>query len=283
MKPIAEQTILITGATDGLGKATALELAKLGARVLIHGRDEARLAAARQEIAAESGSDKIETYRANFASLAEVRHLAYTIQAGHEQLELLINNAASGGGKPGDTQRELSVDGYELRFAVNHLAPFLLTQLLLPCLKTGAPARIINVSSAGQRPINFDDLMMQTHYEPLDAYRQSKLAQIMFTFDLAELVRGDDITVNALHPASLMPTKMVHEYFGQTIDTVEDGVRSVMRLATDPGLDGLTSKYFDHQQETRANDQAYDAGARQRLWEVSMALTDAEKIDYVPD
>ncbi len=283
MKPIAEQSILITGATDGLGKATALELAKLGARVLIHGRDEARLAAVKQEIAAESGSDKIETYRANFASLAEVRHLAYTIQAEHEQLDMLINNAASGGGKPGDTQRELSVDGYELRFAVNHLAPFLLTQLLLPCLKAGAPARIINVSSAGQRPINFDDLMMQEHYEPLDAYRQSKLAQIMFTFDLAERVRGDGITVNALHPASLMPTKMVHEYFGRTIDTLEDGVRSVMRLATDLALDSVTGEYFDHQQETRANDQAYDAGARQRLWEVSMALTDAERIDYIPD
>src|SRR6185436_13092187 len=135
MKPIAEQTILITGATDGLGKATALELAKLGARVLIHGRDEGRLAGAKGEITAESGNDKVETYRANFASLAEVRHLAYTLQADHEQINMLINNAASGGGKPGDPQRELSVDGYELRFAVNYLAPFLLTRLLLPSLR----------------------------------------------------------------------------------------------------------------------------------------------------
>src|SRR6185369_12947370 len=111
MKPIAEQTILITGATDGLGKATALALAKLGARVLIHGRDEGRLAAAKAEIAAASGNDKIETYRANFASLAEVRHLAYAILADHERLDMLINNAASGGGKPGDAQRDLSHDG----------------------------------------------------------------------------------------------------------------------------------------------------------------------------
>ena len=283
MKPINEQTVLITGATDGLGKATALALAKMGARVLIHGRDDGRLAATKQEIVAESGNDKIETYRANFASLAEVRHLAYTVQAEHEKLELLINNAASGGGKPGDSQRDFSIDGYELRFAVNYLATFLLTQLLLPALKEGAPSRIINVSSAGQYPINFDDVMMEQHYEPLDAYRQSKLAQILYTFDLAEQLRNENITVNALHPASLMPTKMAKEYFGRTIDTLEDGVNSVMRLATDPALDAVTGKYFDHQQEARANEQAYDAQARLHLWEISMELTDAEKIDFVAD
>jgi len=283
MKPIAEQTILITGATDGLGKATALELAKLGARVLIHGRDEKRLASAKQEITVESGSDKVETYRANLASLAEVRHLAYLVQADHEQIHLLINNAAAGGGKPGDPQRELSVDGYEMRFAVNYLAPFLLTHLLLPSLRNAAPSRIINVSSAGQLPINFDDVMMEKHYEPLDAYRQSKLAQIMFTIDLAEQVQPDNITVNALHPASLMPTKMVKEYFGRTMDSLEDGVSSVMNLATNPTLDEITAKYFDHQRESRANDQVYDAAARRQLWELSMELTDAEKIDFMPD
>lgn len=283
MKPIAEQTILITGATDGLGKATALELAKLGARILIHGRDDSRLKDAKQVIIAESGNPKIETYRANFAVLAEVRHLAYVIQAEHPALNLLINNAASGGGKPGDSRRDLSTDGYEMRFAVNYLAPFLLTQLLLPSLREGAPSRIINVSSAGQLPLNFDDIMMEKHYEPLDAYRQSKLAQIMFTFDLAEKLRDDNITVNALHPASLMPTKMVKEYFGRTMDTLEDGVASVMHLATDPALDDVTGKYFDHQQETEANPQAYDLQVRQQLWQLSTELTDAEKINFVPD
>jgi len=283
MKPIAEQTILITGATDGLGKATALELAKLGARVLIHGRDDSRLADVKQVIIAETGNPEIETYRANFAVLAEVRHLAYIIQAEHPKLDMLINNAASGGGKPGDSRRELSADGYELRFAVNYLAPFLLTQLLLPSLKAAAPSRIINVSSAGQFPINFDDIMMEKNYEPLDAYRQSKLAQIMFTFDLAEQLQDDGVTVNALHPASLMPTKMVKEYFGRTMDSLEDGVASVTRLATDPALEGVTGKYFDHQQETEANPQAYDVEARQRLWQLSTELTDAEKINFMPD
>lgn len=283
MKPIAEQTILITGATDGLGKATALELAKLGARVLIHGRDDSRLADVKQVIIAETGNPEIETYRANFAVLAEVRHLAYIIQAEHPKLDMLINNAASGGGKPGDSRRELSADGYELRFAVNYLAPFLLTQLLLPSLKAGAPSRIINISSAGQLPINFDDIMMEKNYEPLDAYRQSKLAQIMFTFDLAQQVYDDGITVNTLHPASLMPTKMVKEYFGRTMDSLEEGVASVMHLATDPALDSVSGRYFDHQQETEANPQAYDVEARQRLWQLSTELTDVEKINFMPD
>jgi NAD(P)-dependent dehydrogenase (short-subunit alcohol dehydrogenase family) len=278
MKPIAEQTVLITGATDGLGKAVATAIAHLGARVLIHGRDETRLENTKQEISAETNNPKIETYRANFAALAEVRHMAYMILAEHPQIHLLINNAASGGGKPGDTQRELSADGYELRFAVNYLAPYLLTEILLPALRADAPGRIVNVSSAGQQPINFDDVMMERHYEPLDAYRQSKLAQILYTFDLAERLRDDNVTVNALHPASLMPTKMVHEYFGRTIDTLEDGVRSVLHLAVDPSVEGTTGQYFDHLQEAQANPQAYDLDARRQLQRLSFDLTTAETI-----
>lgn len=273
MKPLPEQTILITGATDGLGKATALALAQRGAQVLLHGRDEERLAAAREEIAAASGNERIQTFRADFSSLAEVRHLAYVVQAEHPKIHTLINNAASGGGKPGDGRRDLSADGYELRFAVNYLAHFLLTTLLLPALKAAAPSRIINISSAGQFPLNFDDLMMEQRYEPLDAYRQSKLAQIMFTFDLARQLEDEGVTVNTLHPASLMPTKMVQQYFGRTMERLEDGVESVVRLATEPALDGVTGRYFDHQQEARAHEQAYDAEARRRLWALSERLT----------
>ncbi len=278
MKPIAEQVVLITGATDGLGKAVALAIAHLGARVLIHGRDETRLENTKQEIIAETNNPKIETYRANFAVLAEVRHMAYLVLAEHPEIHLLINNAASGGGKPGDSQRELSADGYELRFAVNYLAPYLLTEILLPALRADAPSRIVNISSAGQQAINFDDVMMEQHYEPLEAYRQSKLAQILYTFDLAERLRDDNITVNALHPASLMPTKMVHEYFGRTIDTLEDGVRSVLHLAVDPSVEGTTGQYFDHLQEAQANPQAYDFDARRQLQRLSFDLTTAEAI-----
>lgn len=272
MKPIDEQIILVTGATDGLGKATALAFAQMDATVLIHGRDEGRLDNTRQEILAAVPQAKLETYRANFASLADVRRLGEKLQSEQSRIDTLINNAAVGGGKPGDPKRELSQDGYELRFAVNYLAPFLLTHLLLPCLRHTPPSRIINVSSAGQLPINFDDVMMERHYEPMDAYRQSKLAQVMFTFDLAEQLKNAGVTVNCLHPASLMPTKMVYEYFGRTMSSLEDGVKSVMHLATDPALDGVTGKYFDEMREARANAQAYDADARRRLWRLSEAL-----------
>lgn len=273
MKSIAEQTVLVTGATDGLGKAVAQALAELGVTVLLHGRDEGRLKATRNQIQTVTGNDRLEIYRADFASLADVRGMAEILLVQHPHLDMLINNAAVGGGKPGDPQRELSHDGYELRFAVNYLAPFLLTHLLLPALRQSAPGRIINVSSAGQLPIRFDDVMMEKHYEPMDAYRQSKLAQVMFTFDLAEQLKDDYITVNCLHPASLMPTKMVYEYFGRTMSSLQDGVDAVMRLAADPALDNMTGRYFDQLKEARANAQAYDLAARRQLWQLSEQLT----------
>jgi NAD(P)-dependent dehydrogenase (short-subunit alcohol dehydrogenase family) len=273
MKPIAEQIILVTGATDGLGKAVAAALAEQGAHVLLHGRNQERLDSTRAEIQAAFPNAKLTTYRADFASLDEVRRIGKQINAEHPRLDTLVNNAAVGGGKPGDPQRELSRDGYELRFAVNYLAPFLLTHLLLTNLRHTPPSRIVNVSSAGQRPIQFDDVMMEHYDEPLDAYRQSKLAQIMFTIDLAEQLKDEQITINALHPASLMPTKMVFEYFGRTMSTVEDGVNATLRLIADPALDTTTGKYFDQQQETTANAQAYDADARARLWKLSAELT----------
>lgn len=273
MKPIADQTILVTGSTDGLGKQTALALARQGATVLLHGRDQQRLEAARCEIEQAVPGARLETYRADFASLAQVRALAEAVSAQHPRLDMLINNAGIGGGKPGEARREVSQDGYELRFAVNYLASFLLTHLLLPNLRRAAPARIINVSSVGQSPLDFDDVMLERHYDPMQAYSQSKLAQIMFTIDLAEELKGEQITVNALHPASLMNTKMVYESFGYNLSSVEDGLRAVLHLATSPKLDNVSGRYFDQQREARANRQAYDAHARRRLRELSERLT----------
>jgi NAD(P)-dependent dehydrogenase (short-subunit alcohol dehydrogenase family) len=271
MKPIAQQTILITGSTDGLGKQTALALAKLGATVLLHGRDQQRLETTRREIQDATGNTQLETYLADFAALSEVHHLAETVQARHPRLDMLINNAGIGGGE--HKRRELSRDGYELRFAVNYLAPFLLTHLLLPCLRHNQPARIINVGSVGQVPIDFSNVMLERHYSPLDAYRRSKLALVMFTFDLAEELKGEQITVNCVHPASLMNTKMVYESFGYTLSTVEDGVRAVMHLATSPELDNVTGQYFDQQHVARAHAQAYDPSARRQLRQLSEQLT----------
>ena len=271
MKPIAQQTILITGSTDGLGKQAALALAKQGATVLLHGRDQQRLEATRQQLHEETGNAHIETYLADFASLEEVRSLA---QALHEcRLDMLINNAGIGGGKQGEARRELSRDGYELRFAVNYLAPFLLTHLLLPNLRQAPPSRIINVASVGQSPLNFDDLMLERHYDPTNAYSQSKLALVMFTFDLAEELKGEQVTVNCLHPATFMNTKMVYESVGYSLSTVEEGLDAVMYLATSPALDNVTGQYFDQQRKARAHSQAYDPHVRRQLRQVSERLT----------
>jgi NAD(P)-dependent dehydrogenase (short-subunit alcohol dehydrogenase family) len=271
MRPIADQVILVTGSTDGLGKATAGQLAARGGTVLLHGRDQARGDATLREIRRATGSDRLRFYYADFSSLAQVRRLAGNIQADHDRLDLLINNAGIGGAG----RRQESHDGYELRFAVNYLAPFLLTHLLLPLLQRSAPARIVNVASVGQAPIDFDDLMLQRHYDPLRAYRQSKLALIMFTFDLAGRLQAtgeSGVTVNALHPASLMPTKMVREMFGHSMSTLEEGTEATLRLAISPELDDVTGRYFDQQRESRAHGQVYDPEARRRLWEISERL-----------
>jgi NAD(P)-dependent dehydrogenase (short-subunit alcohol dehydrogenase family) len=258
----------VTGSTDGLGRALARELVSRGATVLLHGRNQERLEDARHEVGAAA------TYLGDFSSLAEVRRLASALERDHERLDVLVNNAGIGGG---DGRREESADGYELRFAVNYLAHFLLTSLLLPLLRRSAPARIVNVASAGQAVIDFDDVMLERRYDAVRAYGQSKLAQIMFTFELAERLRADDagVTVNALHPASLMNTKMVYESFGYTMSTVEEGVEATLRLAISPELQGVTGRYFDRLREGRPNRQAEDPEARRRLWDLSEELVSA--------
>lgn len=272
MKPIAEQTILITGSTDGLGRATARQLAALGATVLLHGRDPQRLEASRAEIVAATGNQNIKGYLADFSELDQVRRLAEEVRAAAPRLDMLINNAGIGAGNIRQARREVSAEGVELRFAVNYLAPFLLTRLLLPLLKESAPARIINVASVGQYPIDFGDVLLEIHYDPVNAYRQSKLAQIMFTIDLAAELAGTGVTVNCLHPASLMDTKMVFEWFGHTLSRVEDGVEALMHLATSAEFDTLTGAYYDRLEPSRANAQAYDPAARARLKRLSEEL-----------
>ena len=266
---------MITGATDGLGRALARELASRDARVLLHGRSETRLQETLGEIREATGSDRLRAYRADFSSLEEVGRLGEQLLSEQQRLDVLINNAGIGGGRRSEPRRESS-DGHELRFAVNYLAPFLLTHLLLPLVRRSAPARVVNVASVGQVPIDFDDVMLQRGYDGYRAYAQSKLAQIMFTIELAERLRAGGetgVTVNALHPASLMNTKMVLESFGYTMSTIEDGVEAVLRLAVSPELDGVSGRYFDRLHEARADAQAYDPQARRRLWALSEELS----------
>ena len=267
MRDVVEATILVTGATDGLGKRVARELAAKGATVLLHGRSPERLEVTLEELRGQRSSQKVGSYLADLSSLAAVRDLADRILSEYDRLDVLVNNAGIIA-----RERKESEDGYELTFAVNYLSHFLLTRLLLPLLKGSAPARVVNVASAGQSPIDFEDPMLERGYDAMRAYSMSKLAQIMFTFELAERLSGTGVSVNALHPASLMDTKMVLDTFGYTMSTVEEGTEAVVRLAVSPELEGVTGRYFDGRREARANRQAYDPQARQTLWELSEVL-----------
>lgn len=275
MRPVNQQTILLTGASDGLGRSLAGELAEAGATVLLHGRDPERGRLALQEVRERSGSDRHRLYLADFASLAEVKRLADEVEhdmtASGGRLDALVNNAGIGPGR-GRGARQLSRDGLELRFQVNHLAGFLLTQRLLPLLRRSAPARIVNVASGGQEPLDFEVLNLERGYSGMRAYLQSKLAQVMFTFTLAERLDPAEVTVTALHPASLMDTRMTREVGMQPASTVTEGAEATLRLIVGPELDGVTGRYFNGTRESRAASQAYDPSARQRLWEASEKL-----------
>lgn len=264
---------LITGSTDGLGRAVARSLAASGFDVLIHGRDVRRGEDLVGEISERGGSARF--LRADFASLAEVRGLADTVCRPQDRLHLLINNAGigtgDGSGRP--APRRTSADGYELRFAVNYLAGYLLTRLLLPSLTRGSPARIVNVASVGQYPLDFDNLMLARAYSGMRAYAQSKLAQVMLTLDLAAELRGSGVTVNCLHPATYMDTTMVRAAGVEPVSTVAEGAAAVMHLAISAELEGRTGEYFDGMSPGKANAQAYDPQVRRRLAEVSAHLT----------
>jgi NAD(P)-dependent dehydrogenase (short-subunit alcohol dehydrogenase family) len=264
----AETKILATGATDGLGKRVAQELAAKGATVLLHGRSSGRLEATLEELRKETGSEKLGSYLAALSSLGEVRGLAEQVLSEQDRLDVLIINAGIIA-----QEREESEDGHELTFAVNYLSHFLLTGLLLPLLGDSSPSRIVNVASAGQSPMDFDDPMLERGYEAMRAYTRSKLAQVLFTFELAGRLRGTGVTANALHPASLMDTKMVRDAIGYTMSTVEEGAEAVVRLAASPEVEGVTGSYFDGTCEARANRQAYDEGVRKRLWALSEELS----------
>ena len=269
MREKAPQVALVTGSTDGLGRAVALALAAAGFEVLIHGRDAARGADLVRQIHGQGGSAAF--HRADFGSLAQVRALADSVHATHDRLHLLINNAGIGPGG-GPAPRRISADGHELTFAVNYLAGYLLTRLLLPSLGRGAPARIVNVTSAGQYPLDFGNLMLTRAYSGMRAYAQSKLAQVMLTFDLALELRDRGITVNCLHPATYMDTAMVRGAGATPTSTVAEGMEAVMQLAVATEFAGRTGEYCDGLTPSRANAQAYDPQARRRLAEVSATL-----------
>ena len=255
--------VLITGATSGLGRYLTGRLAGAGWQVLAHGRDPARVA----DLTAGIGGDA-RGYVADLASLGDVRNLAAQVRAEVPRLDVLVNNAGIGFGAPGEG-RQVSADGHELRFAVNYLAPVLLTRLLMPLLTASAPSRIVNVGSLGQVPFDPAEAEFEAGYSGVDAYRRSKLALAAFTFDLAGELAADQVTVNCLHPATFMNTAMVTLGGITPVSTVEEGGEATMRLITDPALDTVTGQFFDGLETSRALPQAYDRQFRTQLSEVT--------------
>jgi NAD(P)-dependent dehydrogenase (short-subunit alcohol dehydrogenase family) len=258
---------LVTGSTDGVGRHVAERLAAQGWRVIVHGRDRTRGEALVERITRQGGEARF--LAADLASLAEVRSLAEAVQRDGGGVDVLINNAGIG---TSGSKREVSADGLELRFAVNYLAGFLLTRLVLPMLASRKSARIVNVSSAGQQAIDFSDVMLTRGYSGVRAYCQSKLAQILFTFDLARELAGQNIAVNCLHPATYMNTTMVRLSGVQPISTVEQGGAAILQLVNQPAFAGRSGLYFNGMQESRADRQAYDEDARRRLRALSFDL-----------
>ena len=262
------KTILITGATDGIGKATALALAQQGHLVIVHGRTTAKARAVADALHAATGSEYVDYAAGDFSRLADVRALANDVIERHPGLDTLINNA----GIYMNT-RELSADGFELTMAVNHLAPYLLTRLLLPGLKLNAPARIVHVSSTVHMrgKIDFDDLNSARAYSPYGAYATSKLANVLFSNALARRLAEARVSSNALHPG-VITTKLLASGFNMTGAETARGAQTSVYLASAPEVEGLTGRYFDDKREKLASESARDEALQERLWRVSAAL-----------
>lgn len=269
MKDISDKTFFVTGATDGLGKLLALRLAKRGARVLLHGRNPEKGQKVLEELERATGNGSLEYFNADFSRLSDIAAMGRDVGA-RGRVDVLVNNAGVGGGPKSPKTRELSADGHELRFAVNYLSQVLTTRELLTLIPSGG--RIINVASIAQTELDFDDLELERGYESHRAYAQSKLALIMYTFDLAEKLKGRGISANALHPATLMNTNMVAEHFDRVASTVEEGCDALEYLATDEELEGVTGEYFEGKNKARAKPQAYDPKARKKLEAVTEKL-----------
>lgn len=268
------RVIALTGATDGLGRALTDRLAdRPGHLLILHGRDPERLAGLRDDLRGRAAD--VATVRADLSELAQVHALAAEIGTLTDHVDVLVNNAGVGGGEPDGADRRLTPDGNELRFAVNYLAPFALTRDLLPLLRAGAPARVVNVASLGQAPIDVDDLTLEHGCDGTRAYGRSKLALIADGFTLASELPAREVTVNSLHPGTYMPTKMVLQNVGHSVDSLETGVESTLRLIEDPELEGITGRFYDRLREARVMDDAYRPDLRERLRAVSEELVAA--------
>ncbi|MFA9555744.1 SDR family oxidoreductase [Evansella sp. AB-rgal1] len=274
-----KKIMLVTGANSGIGQATALEFAKQNAHVVMLCRNEEKGRIAQQQIIEESGNNNIDLHICDFSNLDDVRKFASIFNKTYDHLHVLVNNAAVI-----TTKRQETKDGYELQFGVNHLAPFLLTNLLLDKMKESVPARIINVSSGAYKVGNiaFDDLQSQKKYKTFKVYGQSKLANILFTYELARRLEGSGVTVNCLHPGAVSTNLGVDRKtgFGKTIvrmlkpffQTPTEGARTSIYLATSDEVKGISGKYFVHQKEETTHKKTHNKEIAAKLWVVSEKL-----------
>jgi retinol dehydrogenase 14 len=272
-------TVLITGGTSGIGKATAVAIAAMGANVVVVGRNQERGGAAVEEIKVQSHNESVELMLADLSVQAEVRRLAEGFLERYDRLDMLVNNAGLVQSKRTETP-----DGIETTLAINHLAPFLLTNLLLGCLEQSAPSRVITVSSEAQRwgTMDFEDMQSRRKYRGFPVYGMTKLANIMFTYELAERLDGTDVSANCLHPGSVGTNfgqnnrdamALFFRTFKPFMRSPEQGADTLIWLASSPEIDGVSGKYFSDRKEIEAKKVAYDPAARRRLWEISEELT----------
>jgi NAD(P)-dependent dehydrogenase (short-subunit alcohol dehydrogenase family) len=272
------KTVLVSGATNGIGLETARALARLGAQVTLLSRDPAKCAAVAEALKAETGNP-VEYISADLSTLAGIMQAAATFKQRHTRLHVLVNNAGAL-----FARRRLTADGYEMTFALNHLNYFLLTNLLLDILKASAPARIVNVSSGAHlgASIDFTNLMGEKHYLGMQAYGQSKLANILFTYELARRLEGSGVTANALHPG-FISTGFAHnngflydtgmKLIGLFIRKPAEGAQTSLYLASSPEVEGVTGQYFVDCKAVPSNPASHDPALAEKLWQVSLELT----------
>ena len=279
LHPMDGKVCLVTGATHGIGKETALALAQMGATVVIVGRSEAKCAAVVSEIKQASGNEAVEAMIADLSVMTEVQALADQFKATYPKLHVLVNNVGAS-----SEHRQVTPEGFEKTFALNHLSYFLLTDLLLERLKASAPARIVNVSSAAHKGVqmDFDDLQFEKNYTGFMAYRRSKLANVMFTYELARRLAGTNVTANALHPGFVAsnfgkgeswPMRAAMTLASLFAISPEQGAETSIYLATSEDVDGVSGKYFDKRKPMQSSAASYDEDAARRLWELSAQLT----------